>query len=74
MNLNKQFLDDTWQDIYDEKRLQAAREQKNAYMHLFNLVNKYAEDLRAAQEELGTIQNTDNVIIKDYDIETKVDQ
>lgn len=66
----KQILDDHWQDINEEHKLQKARELKFAYMHLINLREKYTNDLESAKRELRISQNQDNEIIRDYDTET----
>lgn len=65
----KQQIDDNWQEITDEKRLQKARELKLAYIHLLSIKDRYAEDLKAAQKELRALENKESIIYKDFDTE-----
>lgn len=70
MNLQKKYLDDNWQNIFDEEKLQRARELKMSVMHILNIKEKYSSDLKTARERLELIKNPQNEIDKDYDGET----
>jgi phosphoribosyl 1,2-cyclic phosphodiesterase len=69
LQVQRQMLDDNWQEIAEPNKLQKARELKFATLHILNLKEKYKEELEAKKKELGTYQNTDTVIPKDYDLE-----
>lgn len=69
LTMNKQWVDDNWQDITDDIKLQRARELKLAYNHLINIEKKYYEDLENITNQIKLITSTDKEIIKDYDTE-----
>ena len=69
LTMNKQWVDDNWQDITDDIKLQRGRELKLAYNHLINIENKYYEDLENITNQIKLITSTDKEIIKDYDTE-----
>lgn len=69
LTVNKQWVDDNWQDITDDVKLQRARELKLAYNHLINIENKYWEDLENINNQIKAITSTHKEIIKDYDTE-----
>ena len=71
LNAQKQFLDDNWQNITDDKKMTEAKILKLAYAHLFSLERKYAEDLAEAQRALEDYQNQDKRVTKDYDTENR---
>ncbi|HHI04324.1 MAG TPA: hypothetical protein ENL45_02145 [Candidatus Woesearchaeota archaeon] len=70
MQRQRELLDNTWQDIIDEKKLQKARELKLAVMHILSLKNKYAEELASLQKQLEENDNPEEIVSKDYDNET----
>jgi hypothetical protein len=70
MEKQRKMLDDNWQDIVDEERLQKAREMKYATLHILGLKRKYIDELTDLQEELRKLQNVDTEIERDYDNET----
>jgi hypothetical protein len=64
----KQYIDDNWQNIPEgDNKLRELRVTKMAYNHLLNLKDGYQLDLENAKKELHKLQNTDKVLIKDYD-------
>jgi hypothetical protein len=65
--LTRQRIDDNWQLVSDEKKLQEMRITKLAIMSVINIVEDYKHDLSKAQEELVKIENPDAIIHKDYD-------
>ena len=70
MERQRKYLDDHWQDITDEQKLQKARELKFAVLHILNLKKKYEEELEGLKKELEAIDKPEEVIAKDYDNET----
>jgi hypothetical protein len=66
---NKQYIDDNWQDIVDDKKLQRARELKNSYKHLLDIKEKYQEELNSYKEFNEKMGKRDKEFIKDYDSE-----
>lgn len=70
MEGQRKYLDDNWQNIFEEEKLKRARELKMSVMHILNIKDKYASDLKTAQERLEIIRNPQNEIDKDYDNET----
>ena len=73
LEIQKQNLDDNWQNITDPERLQKARELKFATMHILSLKKKYQEELDQLKNDLTVYQNPDKIIPKDYDMETKTE-
>ncbi len=69
LTINKQWVDDNWQDITDDVKLQRARELKLAYNHLINIEGKYHEDLESINNQIKAVTSTHKEIIKDYDTE-----
>mgnify|MGYP001172711930 CR=1 FL=1 len=69
LQVQRQMLDDNWQEIAQPDKLQKARELKFATLHILNLKEKYKEELEARKKELSIYQNTDTKIPKDYDLE-----
>lgn len=65
----KQLIDDNWQNITEQQKLDTARNLKHAYMHLINIRDKYELDLESARANLKVFQNPDKSIPKDYDEE-----
>jgi hypothetical protein len=63
-------LDDSWQEIIDEKKMETARVIKMAIMHVANLPLQYANELEQLKRELQTLDNPDKEIQRDYDAET----
>ena len=61
----RQRLDDTWQNISDEKQWYEFRVTKMAVMKIINLIDDYKNDLKTASEELFKAQNPDKVIQAD---------
>lgn len=74
LDILKKQIDDSWQGIDDDKKLERARVMKFAVQHLMDIKNGYANELKAAQEELKKIQNPDKETLKDYDTETKLEE
>ena len=68
-----QQIDDSWQEIDDEKKLEKARVYKHAIKHLMNTKKNYEEELEAAKEALNKMQSPETEIVKDYDSETKLE-
>lgn len=73
MQAEREKLDNTWQEIIDPVKLQEARVLKFAIMHILQLRNKYQEELDSQKEELRKLQSVETEMIKDYDLETKVE-
>ena len=69
LEVQRQMLDDNWQEIHEPLKLQKARELKFATLHILNLKQKYQEELESIQKLLGLMKNTENEVIKDYDLE-----
>ena len=69
LEVQRQMLDDNWQEINEPEKLQKARELKFATLHILNLKQKYQEELESIQKLLGLMKNTENEVIKDYDLE-----
>lgn len=69
LEVQRQMLDDNWQEINEPLKLQKARELKFATLHILNLKQKYQEELESIQKLLGLMKNTENEVIKDYDLE-----
>jgi len=69
LTINKQWVDDNWQEITDDVKLQRARELKLAYNHLINIESKYHEDLENINNQIKSVTSTHKEIIKDYDTE-----
>jgi hypothetical protein len=67
LQLQRQMLDDNWQEIHEAEKLQKARELKFATLHILKLKESYKEELEAKKKELNTLQNQDTIITKDYD-------
>lgn len=65
--INKQDVDDRWQEIFDEEKLRAARVVKMAYHHLINLEKTYEEELENFKKQVKDLTSTETEIIKDYD-------
>lgn len=72
IQLQKQQIDDNWQDMTEEK-LEKARILKFAAKHILNLKDSYLEELKQRQEELKVYQNPQENIIKDYDTDSKME-
>lgn len=64
----RKFLDDNWQDITDEKILNNMRVKKSAVKYILELKGVYEGELERAKVELKKRSNTENEIIKDYDL------
>jgi hypothetical protein len=62
----KKRLDDTWQFISDEKKMQEYRVTKIAVMKILNIIDDYRADKDTALEEIYRIENPDKIISKDY--------
>lgn len=69
LQLQRQNIDDRWQEITDPVRVMEARVIKYATMHILNLKVKYNDELAGLRDELEKMRNTDNEIVKDYDSE-----
>jgi seryl-tRNA synthetase len=67
LEILKKQIDDSWQAIDDDKKLERARVMKFAVQHLIDIKTGYETELKAAKEELTKIQNPDKEIQKDYD-------
>lgn len=68
LEMQKKVIDDNWQNLPDgDPKLRELRITKLAYNHLLNLKESYQLDLETSQKELYKLQNTDKVIIKDFD-------
>ena len=74
MEVQRKMLDDNWQEIADPLKLEKARELKFATMHILLLKDKYTEEKEETIKELKASQETDKSIIKDYDLETKMEK
>ena len=61
----RQRLDDTWQNISNEKQWYEFRVTKMAVMKIINLIDDYKNDLKTASEELFKAQNPDKAIQAD---------
>lgn len=72
--LLKKQIDDSWQGIDDDKKLERARVMKFAVQHLMDIKKGYEDELKSAQEELKKLQNPGEETIKDYDSETKMEE
>lgn len=66
MNEQKKRLDDTWQFISDEKKMQEYRITKIAVMKILNIIDDYRNDKAIASGEIYTIEHPDKVMKKDY--------
>lgn len=62
----RQRLDDTWQNVTDEKTWFEYRITKMATMKVLNLVDDYRQDMKTALTEKYKLENPDKVIQKDY--------
>lgn len=69
LHASKQLLDDNWQNIYEDKKLQETRILKMATMHVLELKSKYQEELQSLKSDLDKIRNKDKIVMKDYDPE-----
>ena len=65
----KDYLDDNWQNINEEKKVKEARILKLAVVHVLTLKKKYQGDLKSASKRLDIIRNPETVVDKDYDTE-----
>lgn len=72
--LLKKQIDDGWQAIDDDKKLERARVMKFAVQHLMDIKKGYEDELKSAQEELKKINNPEEETQKDYDTETNVEE
>ena len=63
----RQYLDDNWQDITDEKLLNNMRVKKSAVKWLLTLEENYKQELNQTQVELKRRQNQDISVQKDWD-------
>ena len=61
----RQRLDDTWQNISNEKDWYEFRVTKMAVMKIINLIDDYKNDRLVASDELFKTQNPDKVIQAD---------
>ena len=59
-------LDDTWQNVSDEKAWFEYRITKLAVMKVLNLVDDYKSDMKLALDQKYKQDNPDKVIQKDY--------
>lgn len=62
----RQRLDDTWQNVSEEKAWFEYRITKLAVMKVLNLVEDYRGDMKLALEQKYKQDNPDKVIQKDY--------
>jgi len=69
----RELIDNHWHLVTDDEKLQEFRVTKFAVMQLLNLKKSYEEDLKTAQEELKKLDNPEEEVMKDYDLETKVE-
>jgi len=69
LQLQRQNIDDRWQEITDPIRVLEARVIKYATMHILNLKVKYNDELEGLRKELDKARNIDKEIVKDYDSE-----
>ena len=69
LQIQRQMLDDNWQEIDTPEKLQKARELKFATLHILNLKEKYKDELEQKKKELESYENRDTKITKDYDLE-----
>ena len=74
LNFQKELIDNNWHLTNDEVKLKEFRITKFAIMHLLNLRNKYSDELIQAKAEFEKLNNTDKVILKDYDTETQMER
>ena len=65
----RRYLDDNWQDVFDEKTLTNMRVKKSAVKYILSLKERYQIELDRARAELKKRANTDTEILKDYDTE-----
>lgn len=70
----RQLIDDNWQCIFDEKKLDELRITKFAVKTLLDLINTYKTDLEQAKDELHKIQNPNTILNKYYDSESNYEQ
>ncbi len=66
----EEVLNNSWHNIYDEKKLKAARVLKNAIRHILDLKQKYAQERDQLLKEIEETDNPDKYIQRDYDTET----
>lgn len=66
-------LDNTWQEIYDQQKLDSLRVLKLAYRHIVELPNKYKTDLEVSKQRLDAMRSTETNIERDYDAETNLE-
>jgi len=59
-------LDDTWQNVSDDKAWFEYRVTKLAVMKVLNLVDDYKNDMKVALDQKYKEDNPDKVIQKDY--------
>jgi hypothetical protein len=67
-------LDDVWQDVFDEKQLNAMRVLKAAYKHILELPQKYLSDLEFVKSEWEVRNHPEDNTEKDYDNETTIEE
>lgn len=65
-NEQRQRLDDTWQNVSDDKAWYEYRITKLAVMKVLNLVEDYKSDMKVALEEKFKLDNPDKIIQRDY--------
>lgn len=66
----RKLIDDNWQSIFDEKKLDELRITKFAIKTLLDLIESYKHDLETAKEELHKINNPNTMLNKYYDGES----
>ena len=69
LEIQRNMLDNNWQEILEPEKLQKARELKHATLHVLTLKDKYAEELQSVQEDLRLTKSTKTEMPKDYDME-----
>lgn len=74
LELLKQQIDNNWQEIDDEKKLERARVMKYAITHLMQMKKNYSDELIAVSEQLKKIQNPQEETSKDYDLDTNIEE
>lgn len=70
----RKTIDDNWQLLFDEKKLDELRITKLAVMQLVNLIETYKHDLKLAKDELYQIRNPNDALNKYYDAESNYEK